>query len=235
MHVLGWRRCNLSYNNERIVPVLDGFNYRFRYNTELKQIEIHEQRDTVWMANHTDKSWLCEIVWTGDSPNTSYLLEPGKARPHWNPTLAKSKAPYPQIRIRQQTQKGFDNTERFTELKKKRLITRSEFFPVIRVEGPERFSIVQTEEVKHIQTDRKKEIMDKPDLTLQNYYFLEMSPENGLLEVHNGYINALTNEYNPMLTTDKRKRKGWKYWGTFVGPAIVGAIVLGIMHIFLQS
>ena len=77
--------------------------------------------------------------------------------------------------------------------------------------------------------------MDKPDLALQNYYFLEMSPENGSLEVHNGYITALTNEYNSTLTTDKGQRKGWKYWGTFVGLAVVGAIVLGIMQIIFTK
>lgn len=220
---------------DRIKPHLDGVNYHFVFDPKSSQIQLHEQRETVWIANHTDTRWACEIAWAGDSPNTSYFLEPGKARPHWKPTFAKSRAPYPQIRIRQQTPNDFDNTERFAELKKKRLITRSEFFPVIRVKGSERFSIVQAEEVKHIQTDRKKEIMDKPDLTLQNYYFLEMSPENGLLEVHNGYITALTNEYNSTLTTGKVERRGWKYWVIFVGLAIVGAIVLGIMQIIFTK
>ena len=210
--------------NERIVPALDGYNYRFMHNTESKQIQLHEQRETVWIANHTYTRWACEIEWAGDSPNTPYILEPGTARPHWNPISAKARQPYPQIRIKWKGGHDPDGTERLVEVKKKNLITNPEFFPILYAKGPERFSAVRDAEVKHIQTDSRKFIRGKHSSVLVNYYYLEESRENGILEIHHGY-------YISALSTEKVQRRGWRYWVPLVGLAVVLVIVLRIMQI----
>lgn len=212
---------------DRIKPDLDGLSYHFVFDSQSSQIQLHEQRETVWIANHTDTRWPCEIEWAGDSPNTSYILEPGTARPHWNPISAKARQPYPQIRIKWKGGHDSDGTERLVEVKKKNLITKPEFFPILYAKGPERFSAVRDAEVKHTQTDSRKFIRGKHSSALVNYYYLEKSPENGILEIHHGY-------YISALSTEKVQRRGWKYWVTFVGLAIVGAIVLGITQIIFK-
>lgn len=158
---------------ERIIPKLDGYNYQF-IGTELQKIELHEPRQTVWIANHTTDIWNYKIKWSAarlDEKN--YTLEPGKTQPHWNTkTAAALSANYPKIQI--------DYSYLFGDTKYSGTIEK----PITTTIVPEFFPIdAKTDE--HIMDigNIKKSTSTKYGI---GYYHFHLSPENGALEIRDG-------------------------------------------------
>lgn len=158
---------------ERIIPKLDGYNYRF-VDTESKKVELHEPRQTVWIANDTNSIWNYKIKWSAarlDEEN--YTLEPGKTQPHWNTrTAAEPLANYPKIQVNYSY--FFDSTKYSGTIEKSITTTI----------GPEFFPIgAKTDE--HIMDigNIKKSTSTEYGI---GYYHFSLSPENGAFEILDG-------------------------------------------------
>ena len=125
------RRFFSSVNTDRIIPKLDGYNYRF-VSTDAKNIEFQEMRQTVWIANHTSKEQEYKIRW---SPNRfdedTYTLEPGKAKPHWSTrTFVGLSANYPKIRYHYSIFYSANHTDRGTIEKSIKITKEPQFYPI---------------------------------------------------------------------------------------------------------
>ncbi len=155
---------------ERIIPKLDGYNYRF-IDTESKKIELQEPRQTVWIANHTTDTQSYKIKWSASRlDEENYTLEPGKTQPHWSTrTQTELLANYPKIQIEYYTIDYASNTKYSGTIEKSIITTIvPEFFPI------------------DAKTD--EHIMDIGDIKKSNkygigYYHFRVSPENGAFEI----------------------------------------------------
>ena len=158
---------------ERIIPKLDGSNYQF-IGTESQKIELHEPRQTVWIANHTTNIWNYKIKWSAarlDEEN--YTLEPGKAQPHWNArTTAEPSANYPKIQI--DYSYSFDDTKYSGTIEKSVTTTiLPEFFPI---------DAKTNEHIMDIGNIKKSTFTEYGI----GYYHFSLSPENGVFEIRDG-------------------------------------------------
>ena len=201
---------------ERIIPKLDGSNYRFT-GTESKKIELHEPRQTVWIANHTTDIWNYKIKWSASRlDEENYTLEPGKTQPHWNTrTLSEPSANYPKIQI--EYSYSFDNTKYSGTIEKSITTTIApEFFPI---DAKTNGHIMDIGNIKK-STSTKYGI---------GYYHFRLSPENGAFEIRDGLPTA---EVNKPPTWWKRKSR---IFGILI-PSwiiliidIVGLIIIGFV------
>lgn len=80
----------------------DDYQYRFGHDSEKNKIHLQESRKAAWIANYTEDRVPYKIKWTPDESTRwkTYLLEPGKAYPHWwVGSPEKILDGYPKIRI----------------------------------------------------------------------------------------------------------------------------------------
>ncbi len=164
---------------ERIIPKLDGHNYRF-VDTESKKIELQEPRQTVWIANYTTDRQNYKIRWSANRlDEENYTLEPGKTQPHWNTRTqtelsAELSANYPKIQIEYYTINYANNTKYSGTIEKSIKTTiESEFFPIdSKTDG----HIMDIGNIK------------KPTSTKYGigYYHFHLSPKNGAFEIRDG-------------------------------------------------
>ena len=205
---------------ERINPKLDGYNYRFVFNPKSANIELHEPRQTVWIANHTDYKRDYIIKWAGSGlAEKSYTLGPGKSRPHWNTeTSTRLSANYPKILVGYRWTNPTDGTKFSGHLEKANLTTETHFFP-----------IVDSKEDEHI-TDLKSLIMNKNINEGTHFYHFRISPENRSLEIRDG-LPTLEVSQKENLTWWKKKSRifgilipEWIIWII----DIVALIIIGV-------
>ena len=199
------RRFFSSVNTDRIIPKLDGYNYRF-VSTDAKNIEFQEMRQTVWIANHTSKKQEYKIRW---SPNRfdedTYTLEPGKAKPHWSTrSILGLSANYPKIRYHYSI---FNFAERTKQV------------------GIFEKSITTTKEMQFFRIDAKPDehILDIEELrktikeNIEGYYHLQAIQEYVVPEIREG-----------LPTPENKQTKTSKKWEKLIISICLGITVISL-------
>ena len=191
------------------------------FNSKSENIELHEPRQTVWVANHTDRKRDYIIKWAGGGlAEKSYTLESGKSQPHWNTEApTRLSANYPKILVGYRWTNPTDGTKFSGHLEKANLTTETQFF-----------SIVDTKEDEHI-TDLKNLIMNKDINERTHFYHFRISPANRALEIRDGLPTLEVSQNENPTWWKKRSRifgiliPNWVLWIT----NIVSLIIIGII------
>ena len=193
-----------------------GYEYLFGYDSDVKEINLRELRETVWIANNLEVTVKYEIKWTSDESTKWDLhsLEPDKAHPHWwqGSPVKEILDDYPKIRFRVVTETRPDLDEVTWTL-----ISREKSYGVsqtLKVE-PQSFSIDTTEQENII--DAKK----PGAKTADNYYRFAPSPRSSI-DLHHGA---------PPVPVPERSQD-WRLRDV-IGWLIIAAIIGGIIGVMI--
>ena len=208
VHVLKTKLQYFGLDRDERIRKEDGYQYRFKYDSQQKKIDLREPRQTVYIANNTEGAVSYEILWTLGSREEVTVLQPNQVLLH---SLEKSPAEeipdnYPRIRFNNMKptdviDKETDTTIHLRHSTDQKLKTVIQFFNI----------------------DLKEDIIDVTDVKEQvsikvednHYYFGSHSVYPSLIDLHPGLIS-----------TAASNRRDWSGW---IPIFVVSIIVIGVV------
>ena len=200
----------------------NGYEYRFGYDSQQKQINLQEARQTVWIANHTEAFVYYEIKWTPDESTIReyHKLKPGTARPHWWKKSPEEEIPYLYPKLQ------FNSTSRLDKIEplplEAEILTHN--INSVLLNESEFFNINTTEDENIINVKEQEGIIEE-DI---NYYHFDppLSPNSGASISFIGPIDRAQAEINR--ASEKRSIRWWI-------PRFVAALIIVALFVIVSE